>query len=308
MRRRFSGLKKKLSRSRQEVSPDSSSESEVEQLQDLCDQPVSDSGQALDDPNQPDVLHLSTRFKPSHANHSFNGVTFWVVPRLTVPIAIVGFIVGGELGKLRCYVSEKERVGMLPTEFSREHDFNEANFEKLFERTMEPSAEAVILLDRQVILRKGDTCCVYIHSACRHDRGLNYQSYPTGIAFAHNDLMHLIPGAGHTSPTPFDMAGGWFRRTRGLAGSVLYKILPFHWEPNLHLAFPTGFQRTVLVLLMIWRRPESSIHGFPIHVLYEIMTWLPWHCFGIRPQPLPEAPIETDPARNYSGMDWWDTY
>jgi hypothetical protein len=211
---------------------------------------------------------------PSYEDHTFSGITFDLEARRLVPLEFVEIHsvgVRGYLGRVSVYVTEQSFLNKF-TDASK--------WTRVFgPKDVPPSMNVLVDLPLSMPIRlaPGMKIGVYVHSEMPGDMALVYDNRRHPIT--HEDqIIRIFPGFAHTSNRPFSAHGQWggaWRPDREFVGRLRYGVRRLLWVPRHHHAFPRGFRRTVVTLLLCHKRP-GPMSRLEKMVVFNIINFLPW--------------------------------
>lgn len=262
---------------------------------------------AADGPSEPRTL--ATTFSVARANHSFSGLMFDVANVSSLlDVQLSAIAVGGSLGRVRvffcrgAYAASAHRADLwecaadchlAPSWDVAAEASSRARTEPSPRQTEpvsttpalrlrrnppgEPRAEtpgrAQVALHTPYLLRAGETCGVYVHSAEPGDTGLVYHAAwhaSQHAVLADDGTLRILVGSAHaSSEVPFE--GGWWRAPRALAGAVTYLRPVARWTPALHAAAPRAFRRAAWAVACGASRPECALAKLPRELLHHVL-------------------------------------
>jgi len=241
-----------------------------------------------------DTQSLATPIQPAAANHSYNGIMFDIKAKKPQDIEILGFTVGGTLGPTTVFC----RPGPWAD------DDSDASWSKVLSTNIDGSWQTTtfIPLVVPVTVLAGERRGFYIHCSVYHDNALFYQTYNSfGQVVAQDKHIAIFPGQARCGSSSFGR-GRW-RKVRGLSGAVTYRPLKKIWTPKTHYDFPPSFQRIVMLMLMMWNRPDTVFNQIPQEALYEILQCMEWDWFE-EDQLALEQSEPTDLTTEFPEYDW----
>jgi len=138
----------------------------------------------------------------------------------------------------------------------------------------------VLPLSVPVVILANHSRGFYIHCSTHHDDSIHYQTYyDYAEVIAQDKNMVLFPGQARCGPGPFGAGKGRWRNIRGFCGTVIYRALKRAWTPKRHMEFPASFREIVLLLLMMWDRPDCTLNVLPKESIFVIIQFMDWDWF-----------------------------
>lgn len=211
-----------------------------------------------------------------HEDHTFCGIMFNCCCDTDLPakyMEIQILHVRGDLGPMT--------VWMTSDTYERKRE-DESQWKKVYQGNHEPSPRprrgqpvqyTALKLNEPVRLRPGESCGLYVHSALPGDEGIVYDNGKGHVTYQ-DRVLKLLPGCAHLSNRPFGTRGFWgqpWRTNREFVGRIEYGVRWKMWSPEVHHAFPVGFQQAVMTMIMASRRPESHMYRLQDEIVLFIM-------------------------------------
>lgn len=218
-------------------------------------------------------------------DHTFCGIMFdcQCRPNPSGPIDYIevqSVAVRGKLGPLTVWRT-------LEGGHAGKHETAEA-WTKVYEANHSPSKNKFVelTLTTPIRLRVGERCGLYVHSALSGDQAIVYDDQHHHRLSYEDKCFQVFPGKAHLANKPFGKRGMWWgspwRREREFVGRLCYGVRWKMWvpRPEVHLQFPRAFRRTVEVMLMGSRRPESLLYLLQDEIVLFIMNKCWWSWWG----------------------------
>ena len=229
---------------------------------------------------------LETDVQPAAADHSFAGVCFDVAAVGEFEATLSSVWVAGQLGTVSVFTAAGGWVGEGQTQQralarsgwgNRNDAIDPARWRRVACVRCAASWHACVEVPLTPPIRvlPGRRVGLYVHSDAPNDGGLIYQSCARSDTLAASEHLHILPGLGHTSPTPFGTVDGWWasgrQRMRGPSGALGYSARRRFWSLHEASELPRSMRAAVMALLLCHARSGTAVGVLPLELLHRLL-------------------------------------
>ena len=252
--------------------------------------------------------------QPAQADHSYAGVMFDVRPVGDWEVTLHAVHVAGQLGQVTVWIATggwcgdgNTRRALARSGWGNANDvIDAARWQQVAcVGHAEPSWHhcVEVALSQPVRVLPGSTVGIYVHSDVPGDGGIIYQSCGRSDVLAASEHVRVLPGLGHTSPTPFGTRDGWWaskgQRMRGPSGAFSYTPRERFWSVCEAAEMPRSLRAAVREVLLCHARGGAALGSLPKELLLDsVLSYCRWSWFG---ELSCQCPVDTPKAAPEAG-------